>query len=70
MNARKVTNACSPSRLRRQGIRQALILAMMCVAVTGGEMAVGGTKVSYEKQPVLQASQLAPAELLQGRALR
>jgi len=43
-----------------------LILAMMVVAATGGEKAVSGAKAGYEKQPVLQASQLAPAELLKG----
>jgi hypothetical protein len=35
-------------------------------AMLAGGMAVAGAAPGYEKQPVLQASQLAPAELLQG----
>jgi hypothetical protein len=48
------------------GTRGALILAVMAVAATGGEKAVGGAKVGCEKQPVLKASQLGPVELLKG----
>lgn len=52
-----------------RGIGGALILAVVAVAAMGGEKGVGG-KASYEKQPVLQASQLVPAELLQGARFR
>jgi hypothetical protein len=34
----------------------------MTVATMGGEKATGGTKATYEKQPVFQASQLTPAD--------
>jgi hypothetical protein len=70
MNTRRVRKACSSSRLLRRGIGGALILAAMAVAAIGGEKAVGGAKAAYEKQPVLQASQLAPAELLKGARFR
>src|SRR5688572_18280282 len=66
MNTRMGMNASGRSRLRRWGIGGALILAVMAVAATGGEKAVGGAKVGYEKQPVLKASQPGPAELLKG----
>lgn len=66
MNARKGRNTGSDLRLRRRGISGAIMLAVMFVVAAGGEMAVGGTKANYEKQPALKASQLAPAELLKG----
>jgi hypothetical protein len=66
VNTRRERTVGSPGRLRQRGVRAALILAVMLVATIGGEKAIGGTKASYEKQPVLQASQLAPAELLRG----
>jgi hypothetical protein len=70
MKPRRGRNACRPSTRLWRGIGGALILAVMAVAAMGGEKAVGGTKAGYEKQPVLQASQLAPAELLQGARFR
>jgi hypothetical protein len=70
MNTRRLRKACSSSRLLRRGIGGALILAAMAVAAIGGEKAVGRAKAAYEKQPVLQASQLAPAELLKGARFR
>jgi hypothetical protein len=66
MNTRMGGNGSGRSRFLRRRIGGALMLAVMAVAATGGEKAVGGTKAGYEKQPVLQASQLAPAELLKG----
>jgi hypothetical protein len=66
MNTRTGKNLGSAPRLRLRGISEALILTAMFVVAAGGEKAVGGTKENYEKQPVLQASQLAPAELLKG----
>jgi hypothetical protein len=38
----------------------------MAVVATGGEEVRAGAKAGYEQQPVLKASQLAPADLLQG----
>jgi hypothetical protein len=66
MNARDGRNAGSDLRLRGQGISRMLMLVVMFVVTAAGERAIGGTKASYEKQPVLKASQLAPAELLKG----
>jgi hypothetical protein len=66
MNTCRVRHTRSPSHLLQWGIGGALILGAMAVAAIGGEKAVGGAKGGYEKQPVLQASELAPAELLKG----
>jgi hypothetical protein len=66
MKVRKGRNDGSDPRLPRRGIGGALMLAMMFVVAPGGDRAVGGMKANYEKQPVLKASQLAPAELLKG----
>jgi hypothetical protein len=58
--------AARAPRARLQEIGGVLLLAIISIAITGGENAVGGTKGGYEQQPVLQASQLAPAALLKG----
>jgi len=70
MKARRVRSACSPSTHLWRGLGGVLILAVMTVAAMGREKATVGTKVSYEQQLVIQASQLAPAGLLQGARFR
>lgn len=42
-----------------------MILAVVLVASAGGAQAIGAA-TDYEQQPVLKASQLAPAEWLKG----
>ena len=46
-------------------VRGRVILAVALVASAGGTQAIGAA-TGYEQQPVLKASQLAPAELLKG----
>jgi hypothetical protein len=46
-------------------IRGGLILTLALAASADGGQAVGGA-TAYERQPVLKASQLVPAELLKG----
>ncbi len=46
--------------------RRGTVMLMAVLAMLAGGVQVVGAGAGYEKQPVLQASQLAPAELLQG----